>query len=425
MSEAARTEASPRIYQIARSRDEAGWQQGLTGNPHPPGLPRGEPAANARAGGLDLTVSVREPAPATDPRSRLAKLVRYGRKLFELIRRPAVSMQMPLHIQLESTDACNLHCTSCSRDMIVHKAHQLQEHQWKKVIDEIRPTNINVSGIGEPFLHPRILEIVRYARSAGAAVNCATNFTRVKGRHRDIVEAGFSQLKISIDAAEAETYRRIRGEDYHAEILANIREVNRWKRELDSTGPSLRFNFALQQLNFLEAPALVDLAAEHGVDGIYFQYLSYTDMEDRKEWLTGEMTREALYASLREAERRARRRGVNTNLRIWWRDFDLLWNNMQPLDRWQPNRKACYFPWMSTWIGADGWVRPCPIMPWTLDEGRMGHVDEQSFAEIWNNPKYRELRSALARGERPTRSCKLCYPQDLYNIVLLKAKLLP
>ena len=44
---------------------------------------------------------------------------------------------------------------------------------------------------------------------------------------------------------------------------------------------------------------------------------------------------------------------------------------------------------------------------------------------IWNGPKYRSLRAALARGERPTRSCKLCYPQDLYNIVQLKSKLLP
>jgi MoaA/NifB/PqqE/SkfB family radical SAM enzyme len=64
-------------------------------------------------------------------------------------------------------------------------------------------------------------------------------------------------------------------------------------------------------------------------------------------------------------------------------------------------------------------------MPWTLDEGRMGHLGKQTFAEIWNGDKYRELREALSRGERPTRSCKTCYPQDLYNVLSIKSKLLP
>ena len=252
----------------------------------------------------------------------------------------------------------------------------------------------------------------------GSKVNCATNFTRVRGRHREIVEAGFSQLKVSIDAAQAATYRKIRGEDFFGMILDNIREVQKWKRELGTDGPSIRFNFALQRLNFSEAADLVTLASELGVDGIYFQYLSYVDMEDRKDMLTGTMTEEGLRAVLEEAARRAKALGVSTNLNIWWRDWDILWNAMQPISEFKPNQKSCYFPWMSTWLGADGWVRPCPIMPWTHDEGRMGHIDDQSFGEIWNNEKYRELRRALARGERPTRSCKLCYPQDLYNIFL-------
>jgi len=363
--------------------------------------------------------------PPTGPPKGLSLLLRYSRMVLSMLRRPATLKHLPLHVQLESTDACNLHCTTCSRDMIVDKAQVLDEELWKKIIDELRPSNINVSGIGEPFLHPRIFDIIRHARERGAAVNCATNFTRVKGRHKQIVESGISQLKVSIDAARADTYRIIRGEDAFASIVEGIREVQDWKRKLGSDTPSIRFNFALQRFNFEQAAKLVDLAAELGVDGIYYQYLSYTDMQDRKTMLTADMTRESLRSVLEEAGRRARDRGVATNLPIWKRDFELLWNAMQPMESYVPNTKPCYFPWMSTWLGADGWVRPCPIMPWTKDEGRMGHLAEQSFSEIWNNEHYRRLREALARGERPTRSCKTCYPQDLYNIFLLKSKLLP
>jgi radical SAM protein with 4Fe4S-binding SPASM domain len=289
----------------------------------------------------------------------------------------------------------------------------------------MRPTNINVSGIGEPFLHPDIFKIIRYAKEQGAAVNCATNMTRVKNRHREIVESGIDQLKVSIDAVDAQTYKTIRGEDYFEQIKDNIREIVRWRKELNSTTPSIRFNFALQCFNYLQAPDLVDLAAELGVDGIYYQFLAYVDMEGRKSMLTNVMTRESLDEAIAETGRRAKRLGIATNLDMWRRDIDIFWNNMQPMSEYKPNGKHCYFPWISTWLGADGWVRPCPIMPWTLDEGRMGQLGKQTFAEIWNNEKYRELRAALMRGERPTRSCKTCYPQDLYNIISIKSKLLP
>jgi len=359
------------------------------------------------------------------PLTSIQKLWRYFLTFKNLVFRPKIVKTPPIHLQLESTDACNLHCTSCSRDQFIKKPNILSEQLWKKVIDEIRPTNINVSGIGEPFLHPNLFEIIAYAKKNDAAINCATNFTRIRKNHRTIVESGISQLKISIDAANAETYRIIRGEDAFDEILENIREINRWKEELGIDNPSLRFNFAVQALNFKQAPELVRLAKEVGVSGIYFQYLEYVDMEDRKAMLTAEMTREDLYRTLKEADQTAQQEGIITNLNIWWRDFDIFWNKMRPISKFEPNTRPCLFPTFSTWLGADGWIRPCPIMPWTLDEGRMGNLAEDSFEEIWNNDKYQELRAALKRGERPTRSCKTCVPQSLYNILYLKTNLLP
>jgi radical SAM protein with 4Fe4S-binding SPASM domain len=328
-------------------------------------------------------------------------------------------------MQLESTDACNLNCTTCSRDVIIDKASVLPEEHWKTVIGQMKPTNLNVSGIGEPFLHPEIFRIIRFAKSQGAAVNCATNFTRIKGHHKELVESGIDQLKISIDATDPDTYRLIRGEHLWQHIIDNIHELNVWKDKLGSSKPSIRFNFALQRFNYEQVVDLVELAKKMRVDGIYYQFLSYVDMEDRKDMLTGDMSRDRLLSLLKQAGERATEYGIKTNLDLWERDFELFWNKMHEIENYRPNNKNCYMPWISTWLGADGWVRPCPVMPWTIDEGRMGNLQEQSFEEIWNGKTYRELRAALKRGERPTRSCKTCYPQDLYNVLSIKSKLLP
>jgi len=416
----------PDSLQVLRHSDRV---KGLTQNPNPPLWtdyyedfhPSSRPRESLEVPDQDLP---RLAAPTRNPKS-IRKLLRFARVFWNMIRRPAITTSLPVHLQMESTDACNLHCTSCSRDMIVQKARMLDAELWKKVIREIRPSNINVSGIGEPFLNPQIFEIIQFARERGAAINCATNFTRVKGRHRQIVECGISQLKVSIDAATRETYRVIRGEDEFEGIIENLKEIRRWKKKLNKSTPSVRFNFALQRFNYQELPALLEMAPELGVDGIYVQYLSYNDMEERKTLLTADMTREGLKKVLEETAVVAKKHHLATNLEAWERDFDLLWKAMLPMPEYEPNRKQCYFPWMSTWLSADGWVRPCPVMPWTRDEGRMGNLAEQSFSEIWNNRQYRELREALARGERPTRSCKTCYPQDLKNILMLKAKLLP
>jgi radical SAM protein with 4Fe4S-binding SPASM domain len=406
-------------------REQLASYGGLTTKPFPRGWSAAEPlpraARAAKPAATRQRVQVRKPI---EPVGR-KKLLRYGLGLWNMLRRPIVMREYPIHLQLESTDACNLNCTTCSRDLIVSKASLLKTEYWKGIIDEMRPSNINVSGIGEPFLHPDIFEIVAYAKRRGATVNCATNFTRLHGNHRKVVECGIDQLKVSIDATNPETFRLIRGEDSWSEIIDNIKQVNRWKRLLKSRTPSIRLNFALQSFNHMQCVELVELARELGVGVIYYQHLSYVDMEDRKAFLTGNMSKSQLLAQLEESHERAKEYGIETNIPLWLRDFEVYWNRMQPLDKFVVQHKNCYMPWISTWLGADGWVRPCPIMPWTVDEGRMGHVGTQTFAEIWNNEKYRELREALKRGERPTRSCKTCCPRDLNDVIDIKSKLLP
>ena len=397
----------------------------LTSQPFPAGWKETTRAPETRrarkAASKAMRTKLRKPQ-APDGRNRL---LRYALGIWNMLRRPVVMRDYPIHLQLESTDACNLNCTTCSRDVIVGKASLLKTSYWKGIIDELRPSNINVSGIGEPFLHPDIYEIIAYAKKKGAAVNCATNFTRIYDNHRKVVECGIDQLKISIDATNPETFRSIRGEDSWQEIVDNIRQVNAWKKALGSRKPSIRLNFALQSFNYLQCLELVELSRELEVDAIYYQHLSYVDMEDRKVFLTGDMSKAKLLELIRESDRRAEEYGIETNLSLWLRDFELYWSRMQPLEHYEHKPKNCYMPWISTWLGADGWVRPCPIMPWTVDEGRMGHIGTQTFAEIWNNDKYRELREALKRGERPTRSCKTCCPRDFADIINIKSKLLP
>jgi len=98
---------------------------------------------------------------------------------------------------------------------------------------------------------------------------------------------------------------------------------------------------------------------------------------------------------------------------------------MEPASKFKRNNRKCYFPWFSSWVDADGTVRPCPIIPWQRNVACMGNAFDKPFNEIWNNKDYQQLRTALSKGERPTEPCETCIPKVLLNILYVRTRMLP
>ncbi len=84
---------------------------------------------------------------------------------------------IPVHIQLVPTNACNLNCGFCScsdRD----KKKKLSLDQMIKIIDTVAERGaktITWTGGGEPLLHPKINEAIKYASSKGIQSGLVTN----------------------------------------------------------------------------------------------------------------------------------------------------------------------------------------------------------------------------------------------------------
>ncbi len=332
---------------------------------------------------------------------------------------------LPAHIQVEITNKCNLRCLSCHRDLLYPETTSMSFENFKKVYDEIHPARINISGLGEPFLNPDIFKIIEHAKKCGSAVNCATNFTLVGNKIDRLIESGIDQIKISIDASKKETFLKIRKKDLYETLIENIAELNRVKKERGVNRPDIRFNYALQKENIDELPDIIELAGSMNVRAIYIQYLIYIDREDRKDSLVGDMTAEKLMNVLHKADKTAQKNGIITNIDMWKRDFNLFWNNMQPSDLRIKNHRPCYFPWFSSWIDADGTVRPCPIIPWKKGTACMGNAFHESFLSIWNNSRYQDFRNSLVNGVRPNEVCEQCIPPSLETIFQIGTKLLP
>ena len=351
------------------------------------------------------------------------KLGRYAITVKNILTKPVAVNALPLHAQIEVTTYCNQDCLSCGRRHIVSKPKHMAFDDFRHIYDQIRPKNINLSGIGEPLLNPDIFRMIEYSRENGSIVNFPTNLTMPAPVVEKLVHTKIDQLKISIDAVTRETYREVRGVDKFERVIQNIRLINSIKAEIGAHHPDLRFNFALQKYNVHELPPLVNLALEMCVSTIYVQDLNYFSVEDDKPELCG-IDRKTLKKVLNDSERLAKNCGIKTNIANWRRNFESFYNKMLPKDQFVPNTNKCNFPWFSIFIDVEGNVKPCPVFVFAKNGEVLGNSLKEPFASIWNNDRYHRIRREFKRNIRRNDICKRCVPPDILDINLIFRKML-
>jgi MoaA/NifB/PqqE/SkfB family radical SAM enzyme len=198
----------------------------------------------------------------------------------------------PYTFTLETTTFCNLWCVICHHG---NGAMPTRDYLDTAVIAKLsnflsHAKRIQLHGIGEPLLSPsfwKILELL--PRGQGIHITINSNGTVLTEERIDrLLNSPLTQISISLDAARAETYGKIRGTDFHR-VIGNIRELVRRRNLGSSRRLTITINMTLMRENIQELPAFVDLAADLGVDGIAFWQMHDVDYANgwrttKQEW---------------------------------------------------------------------------------------------------------------------------------------------
>ena len=149
------------------------------------------------------------------------------RRYFESVdARRQVPQQMPVCLYLETTNRCNLLCTTCPRTYAeLEPPADMSWELFTSIVDQIPGLQRAVlHGVGEPMLVKHLPRMVSYLKERNVYVLFNTNGTVLNERNgRALIEAGLDELRVSLDAANARTYREIRGKNYFSRILKNVR----------------------------------------------------------------------------------------------------------------------------------------------------------------------------------------------------------
>jgi MoaA/NifB/PqqE/SkfB family radical SAM enzyme len=176
------------------------------------------------------------------------------------------------YFQMEVTTRCNLPgCLMCPRTAWPER-WQAQDLTWE-TFEVLRPalqlfSHIQISGWGEPLLHPRLWDMARALRAQRVKVSLTTNGL---GLHEEVqrqVLDNLDMVVICLDGSRAETYERIRpGADFGG-VTDQIAALCSRKRSLGLEKPEVVLRFLKMRPNLPELPEFLRLAASLGVDRV-------------------------------------------------------------------------------------------------------------------------------------------------------------
>src|SRR5260221_14620433 len=219
-----------------------------------------------------MSVSVREATPS-DPR-----------RYFDHIRaeRGSIAEHEPICLYLETTNRCNLLCTTCPRTYAeLEPPADMSWELFTSIVDQVpRLQRAVLHGVGEPMLVKHLPKMVRYLKDRGTYVLFNTNGTVLTDLNgRALIAAGLDELRVSLDAATEKSYLAVRGKNYFKRILKNIRAFRELQEREGADRPRVSAWLTGLKETIAELPEFVRVAASIGVKEVYLQRLVFFDQD--------------------------------------------------------------------------------------------------------------------------------------------------
>ena len=340
--------------------------------------------------------------PATDPR-------RYFDHIGD--QRGAVAEAEPVCLYLETTNRCNLLCTTCPRTFEdLEPPADMSWPLFTSIVDQFpNIARVVLHGVGEPMMVRELPRMIRYLRDRGTYVLFNTNGTLLSQRKgRDLIASGLNELRISLDAADAPMFEAVRGRDMFDRIVRNVRAFTRMQKELGAELPRVSLWLTGLRETLEQLPAFVRLAHDMGVSEAYLQRLVYfpqgQGMARPESALFERLDREESRL-IAAAEQEAARLGITFSASGATEPGTSLKQQAE-----QQPWSLCRRPWTLMYFTANGKALPCCIAPFSMrgyESFTLGDATQQSLREIWNGAAYQDFRSALL-GDTPPKPCQNC-----------------
>jgi MoaA/NifB/PqqE/SkfB family radical SAM enzyme len=337
----------------------------------------------------------------------------------------------PEHISISATEACNLECVMCPGHAGKHgprlsleQAEALFRGLTDGQVNFGRPEILDMTA-GEPTLNHELGPIYRRFKELfpHAKITMISNATvPVRGRIREAFELTDS-VGLSMDGATQETYEHIRKGSIFRNVVRNVRDVAKIKKE-GINCEALTILFVAMDGNIHELAELVRFAHSVGIPRVFAQEseVRTTPFNTEDENISLTMPDHEIRKFIAEAQSEASRLGVHLLLTSKLQDALRMKHGSPDKSGAGPMTlrdgiPTCHYAWFyAPRIIQDrrGGVYPsrvCCHMPHASEGGDFAGQNElkqQSIVDIFNSEHYWTIRGGILDGSLASTACRGC-----------------
>lgn len=353
-------------------------------------------------------------------------------------------------LYIEASSRCNLSCKMCFRHSWVgEKMGDLDPALFTDLLEDPAFSQIETvffGGMGEPLIHPQIIDMIAQASVRKKKTEIITNGTLLDRRTSEaLIRAGLDRLWISIDEIY-DNYVKIQRGGSFEKVLRHLEDFNELRR---GTDVRLGMTAVLMRDNISSMASLKDFAQQCRTDDMNFSHMIPNRAEEETQTLwsicddavrKSETDRIAgttdLYHLLKFGFRVSSRHVSDPEGKIPMFKFSDLFKrtlfpneehlNESELFSWKgvpAMRRANYCRFIEEghcFVRWDGDIAPCmgllhSAVTYLNEQKRtiwrhsFGNLRQQSLSEIWNSEEYRAFRERVhSFNYSPCLSCGGC-----------------
>lgn len=293
-----------------------------------------------------------------------------------------VQWGVPFNMSIEPTTHCNLGCPECPSGLksFTRPTGNLEYDFYKKTIDEVGDDLIYLYFYfqGEPYLHPKFNELVKYAAKKKIYTVTSTNAHFLTERKaKETVESGLDRILISVDGTTQEVYEQYRVGGSLNKVIEGIKNLVKAKQDLGSSTPHIALQFLVVKPNEHQIEDVMALGKELGVDEVKLKTAQIYDYEHGSD-LMPTIDKYSRYEKQDSGSYQVKNEMLNHCWKLW---------------------HSCVITW-------DGKIVPC-----CFDKDaqhQLGDLNTKTFSAIWQSDLYKSFRSRVLKSRKEIDICTNC-----------------
>ncbi len=188
---------------------------------------------------------------------------------------------IPLCIDIEVASICDLACPFCYRETIATPDKIINDKLFYRIVDqavEMGVPSLKLNWRGEPLMHPKLPEMIRYAKNNGILeVIINTNATHLTEKYsKKLIDSGLDMMIYSFDGGTKETYERMRPgrfkDNSFDNVYNNIINFSKIRKSLGAVFPRTKIQMIMTNETYKEQNSFFKLFNDYVDEVTVTQY---------------------------------------------------------------------------------------------------------------------------------------------------------